>query len=69
MSRLTSEQQELLSRPRERWDEDYELAERERSRGGVSGWLIAGLALAGLGALAWYYLGPDLRRYMKIRNM
>ena len=72
MSRLTSEQEELLSRPQQErsdWDERYELAERERSGGGISGWLIAGLAVAGLGALAWYYLGPDLRRYLRIRNM
>ena len=69
MSRLTYEQQEQLARPRGRWDEDYELAEGGRSSGGVSGWLIAGLVVAGLGALTWYYLGPDLRRYLKIRNM
>jgi hypothetical protein len=30
---------------------------------------LTGLAVVGLGALAWYYLGPDLRRYLKIRNM
>jgi hypothetical protein len=34
-----------------------------------AGFLIAGLAVIGVGALAWYYLGPDVRRYMKIRNM
>jgi hypothetical protein len=34
-----------------------------------SGMLLAGLAVVGIGALAWYYLGPDLIRYMKIRNM
>jgi hypothetical protein len=44
----------------------------ERSRGG--GWsgmglLVTGLAVVGLGALAWYYIGPDVRRYMKMRNM
>jgi hypothetical protein len=31
--------------------------------------LVPGLVLLGLGALAWYYLGPDLRRYMKIQSM
>lgn len=36
---------------------------------GISGWLVGGLALVGLGALAWYYLGPDIRRYLKIRSM
>jgi hypothetical protein len=35
-----------------------------------TGGLGLGLIVAGaLGALAWYYLGPDLRRYLKIRNM
>ncbi len=33
------------------------------------GWLAAGLIAAGLGALAFYYLGPDLRRYLKIKSM
>ncbi len=31
--------------------------------------VVAGLAVVGLGALAWYYLGPDLQRYLKLRNM
>jgi len=31
--------------------------------------LLAGLAVAGLAWLAWRYVGPDLIRYMKIRNM
>jgi hypothetical protein len=33
------------------------------------GLMIAGLAVIGLGALALYYLGPDLVRYMKIKRM
>jgi hypothetical protein len=33
------------------------------------GLTLAGLAAVGLGGLAWYYLGPDLRRYLKIRHM
>jgi hypothetical protein len=59
----------MLSRRRRERDEDYELAAEERSRGGGTGWLIAGLVAVGLGALAWYYLGPDLRRYLKIERM
>ena len=27
------------------------------------------LLLIGVGFLAWYYFGPDLVRYMKIRDM
>jgi hypothetical protein len=68
MSRL-SEYSEAVYRPRE---EDYrgrrDLEERY-PRGGLSGWMVAGLVLAGAGALAWYYLGPDVRRYLKIRSM
>ena len=30
--------------------------------------LLVGLGAIGLGFLAWYYLGPDLVRYLKIRN-
>jgi hypothetical protein len=38
--------------------------------GGVSPVVVlAGLAAVGLGVLAWHYLGPDLVRYMKIREM
>jgi hypothetical protein len=39
------------------------------SRGSSTGLLVTGLAVIGLGALAWYYLGPDLVRYMKIERM
>jgi hypothetical protein len=31
--------------------------------------VVAGLAVAGIGALAWYYFGPDLRRYIKMSSM
>jgi hypothetical protein len=31
--------------------------------------VAAGLVAVGLGLWAWYYLGPDLRRYMKIKAM
>jgi hypothetical protein len=31
--------------------------------------LITGVVVVGLGILAWSYLGPDLRRYIKIHNM
>lgn len=46
----------------------------ERGRGLFGGselttLLLVGAAGAGLALLAWNYLGPDLVRYMKIRNM
>jgi hypothetical protein len=68
MSRLTSENEARLSRSPYEEGRRYELMERERP-GLPTGLLVAGLAAVGLGVLAWYYLGPDLVRYMKIRNM
>jgi hypothetical protein len=52
----------------EDWEGRYHPAER-RGGGLPSGLLLGGLLAVGLGALAWYYLGPDLRRYMKIKSM
>ncbi len=66
MSRAMAEY-EARRAPDERRDR-YDVAERDR--GGLSpGLLLAGAAAVGLGVLAWYYLGPDLVRYMKIRSM
>jgi hypothetical protein len=44
-------------------------AHRPEVAGLLPGLAVAGLAALGLGALALYYFGPDLVRYMKIRNM
>ncbi len=44
--------------------------ERFGENGGASPSLwLGGLAVLGLGALAFYYFGPDFKRYMKIRHM
>ena len=44
--------------------------ERQQAQDGIpTGLLVAGLVAVGVGVLAWYYLGPDLRRYLKIHNM
>lgn len=70
MSRLMPERETSLSRLAEDEGRGRALAERPRFEAPSSGLLVAGLVAAGvLGALAWYYLGPDLRRYLKIRNM
>jgi hypothetical protein len=47
------------------WDRGYGGA----GTGMGTGLLIAGAVAVGLGLLAWNYLGPDLRRYLKIRSM
>jgi hypothetical protein len=31
--------------------------------------LIAGVVVVGLGWLTWSYLGPDVKRYLKIHSM
>ncbi len=48
----------------------YRALDRYRKQNGSSSsmWLT-GLTVLGLGALAFYYLGPDLKRYLKIRHM
>jgi hypothetical protein len=51
------------------WTGQSALNNRTDSRGPSTGLLIAGVVVVGLGILAWSYLGPDLRRYMKIHNM
>ena len=46
------------------------IPERRRSSGGPStGLMITGVVVIGLGLIAWSYLGPDLKRYMKIHSM
>jgi hypothetical protein len=51
-------------------DEWRERSYAERYRPPSSVLLPAGLVAAGvLGFLAWYYFGPDLRRYLKIQRM
>lgn len=68
MSRLTSQYPERV----------YSASEEERNRGLMErmstkskgrGWMIGGLVVLGLGALAWYKFGPDFVRYMKMERM
>jgi hypothetical protein len=69
---MTSLASGTQSRTQERddWQERYGLTRRRPQAGGSSwGLMISGAAAVGLGLLAWYYLGPDLRRYIKIERM
>jgi hypothetical protein len=68
MSRLANERRQDFTSP-EPWGGRWVPTERRESTGLPVGLVIGGLALLGLGALAWYYLGPDLRRYIKIESM
>lgn len=52
------------------WRSDYARLAPRRDGGGLPrGLLVTGLVMVGLGVLAWRYIGPDLRRYIKISNM
>ena len=70
MSAMTPHPQERAAPP---WGgqhfDPYSLAAWERRAANNSGLLIAGLAALGVGVFAWMYLGPELRRYLKIREM
>lgn len=69
MTRLAPEMQPRESQyPSNDWRSRPPVAEWTRPRSNTA-ILLTGLALIGIGALAWHYLGPDLRRYMKIRSM
>jgi hypothetical protein len=69
MSRLTTQEQGREYGEDDRRERYYYPPQRSESSGRSSGLLTTLLIAAGLGGLAWYYLGPDLRRYMKLRNM
>jgi hypothetical protein len=70
MSRLTPEHQALWSSSPGAEEERFPPLTHRADYGiRPSSWLLPGLIAVGLGVLAWYYLGRDLRRYMKIRNM
>jgi hypothetical protein len=47
----------------------HPLAGRERRRDSQTTLLIVGAVVIGVGLLTWHYLGPDLKRYLKIHGM
>jgi hypothetical protein len=54
----------------EDWRGEYPPPDRSRGRGGPPwGLIVTGLVVLGVGMMAWNYLGPDLRRYLKIERM
>jgi hypothetical protein len=67
---LTSDPRRALSHAMgDGWGRRSSLAEREHAAGPAVGWVVAGVVVVGLGVLAWTYLGPDLKRYLKIHAM
>jgi hypothetical protein len=69
MSRVTTEHPERVYTTDEERRRPSGMSRESRIGRGGNGLLLAGLAAVGLGALAFYHLAPDLRRYLKIRNM
>ena len=51
------------------WRERVGLPRRAEPSGPSPALLITGAVVIGLGFLAWTYLGPDLKRYLKIHSM
>jgi hypothetical protein len=58
---------EIQSRLPEDWR--HPLARRSTRSDASAKLLLAGVAVVGLGLLTWHYLGPDLKRYLKIHSM
>jgi hypothetical protein len=70
MELFTSEKPELLSNLGHRdWGGRSHLARRDEYFGPETRLLLAGVVMLGLGLAAWHFLGPDVRRYLKIRSM
>lgn len=70
MLRLTSERRGPLARlAGDDWREHVPDLHFDRRDGPSTRWLVAGVVAVGLGFVAWHYLGPELRRYIKIHRM
>jgi hypothetical protein len=70
MELFTSEKPGLLSNlGHGDWSRRSHLARSEDYLGPNPRVIVAGVIMLGLGLAAWYYLGPDVKRYLKIRNM
>ncbi len=66
MSTYSRERAEYAPLDTGRWRSEFA---HRRSGGPGPGLLLTGLAVVALGALGWYYLWPDLQRYLKIKSM
>ena len=70
MELFTSEKPGLLSNlGHGDWGRRSYLARREEYVGPSPRLIVAGVVILGLGLAAWHFLGPDVRRYLKIRSM
>jgi hypothetical protein len=70
MELFTSERPGLLSNlTHGDWGGRSHLARRDEYIGPDTRVIVAGVVMLGLGLAAWHFLGPDVRRYLKIRSM
>ncbi len=67
MSLLKSERGSWLDEPGIDWRRPR--PKRPESVDSAAKLLVAGVVVVGLGWLAWSYLGPDVKRYLKIHSM
>ena len=67
MASLMSAHGSWLPAPPDDWR--HSLARRSAQRGPSTTLLIAGAVVIGAGLLTWHYLGPDVRRYLKVQSM
>jgi hypothetical protein len=70
MELFTSERPGLLSNlAHGDWSGRSHLARREQYLGLDPRVIVAGVVMLGLGLATWHFIGPDVRRYLKIRSM
>ena len=70
MSSVGPDSLRSAQRQSEEWRGAYPPPAPPRDYGGSRwGVLVTGLVVVGLGVMAWNYLGPDLKRYLKMTNM
>lgn len=70
MSELKVQDGSIYGERLEAW-RDRPIASRTTPNGlmPAAGWVIGGLAAAGLAYVAWRHFGPDLRRYLNMEMM
>ncbi len=64
---MASLRSEIESRLPDDWR--HPLSRRSARRDPNTKLLIVGAVAIGVGLLTWHYLGPDLKRYLKIHSM
>jgi hypothetical protein len=69
MSSETSDRIRTAPRAMGDWEAGYPYRGHQVHNGHTPGLILTSLVMLGLGAVAWNYFGPDLRRYIKLSKM